>query len=89
MKEHSEDKHDISLDQQAFEDPDEEEPFVWFFKSMKIDSDYIKHRKQFYPQHWNHIEERVKIRLIAQLKLKNCSEEIKLFSEVIFFRNEL
>ena len=79
LKIHSKCSHDIGLDQRILENSDEEEkePFVRFVKSMKIDSDYLKQRTKFYPQHWDHIEERIKIRLIAQMKLKKCSEEIR------------
>ena len=31
---------------------------------------------QYYPQHWDHIPERIKIRMLLQMKYKTISKEI-------------
>ena len=38
---------------------------------------YINERRKLYPENWDHIEERIKIRLLAQKKLEICSERIE------------
>ena len=42
-----------------------------------MESDYLNKRKKLYPDNWDHVEERIKIRMLAQKKLEICSWHIE------------
>ena len=44
---------------------------------MEVDDKYIEDRIKFYRSHWDHLEERVKIRKLAQIKLTITSKRIE------------
>ena len=44
---------------------------------MEVDDKYIEDRIKFYQSHWDHLEERVKIRKLAQIKLTITSKRIE------------
>ena len=44
---------------------------------MNDDSDYLSEREKYFPQNFDHIEERIKIRLLAQKNFAFRSEAIE------------
>ena len=74
---HSQSEHDLLLNTEKLTDHIEQDPFVRFIKSMEVDEKYIEDRKKFYPPHWDHLGERVKIRKLAQMKLAITSKRIE------------
>ena len=76
LKNHSKTEHSIIIDVNKLSDPDEKDAFTRMLKSMEVDKHYILERIQYYPQHWDHIPERIKIRMIAQMKFKAISKEV-------------
>ena len=79
LKKHVKAEHDLSinLDKLNDEEGEEDDDFVRFVKSIEMESDYIQERLKYYPEHWDHIEERVKIRFLAMKKLEICSRHIE------------
>ena len=61
---------DIELLLERLSDFSEEDPFIQFVKRIHLGPDYISQRLQLYPEHWDHIEERIKIRMLAQKNMK-------------------
>ena len=45
-------------------------------RGIDLDLHYIQERVKCYPEHWDHKEERVKIRMIAHMKFAGMSREI-------------
>ena len=78
LRNHTANDHDLILCPIKLDDSEEKDPFVRFVKSVQVDEKYIEERKKFYPAHWDSLEERVKIRLLAQKKLKIVSQKIEL-----------
>ena len=58
-------------------DFNEEDAFIRFLRSIKLESEYIATRKNLYPEHWNHVEDRMKFRILAKQKLELCSRLIE------------
>ena len=78
LKKHVEAEHELSINLDKLNNEEEEEDdFVRFVKSMDMASDYVQERIKYYPKHWDHIEERVKIRFLAKKKLEICSKHIE------------
>ena len=74
---HSEVEHDITIDLQKLTDREEEnDDFTRMLKSMNVDKEYLNERVKYYPGHWDHIEERIKIRMVAKMKFEAISREI-------------
>ena len=65
------------LNKQILTDYEEEDAFVRFIKSMEVGKEYIEERIKFYPSHWDHLGERVKIRKLAKIKLAITSNQIE------------
>ena len=77
VKEHAEKSHNIELNLDKLNDSSEEDAFVRYVKSIVMESDYLNKRKKLYPDNWDHVEERIKIRMLAQKKLEICSWHIE------------
>ena len=74
---HAEVEHQLILNTQILTDYEEEDAFVRFIKSMEVGKEYIEERIKFYPPHWDHLGERVKIRKLAKMKLAITSSQIE------------
>ena len=74
---HAEVEHELILNAQILTDYEEEDAFVRFVKSMEVGKEYIEERIKFYPPHWDHLGERVKIRKLAKMKLAITSSRIE------------
>ena len=68
LKEHATNEHMIELQLSKLLDGNEETPFVRFVKSINMGDDYVSKRIKLYPEHWDQIEERINIRMMAQKK---------------------
>ena len=79
FEKHMKAEHELSinLDKLYDEEGEEDDDFVRFVKSIEMESDYIQERIKYYPEHWDHIEERVKFRFLAMKKLEICSKHIE------------
>ena len=77
LKEHAKDEHGINLQSDKLSDFSEENPFIRFVKSIYLEPIYISERLKLYPENWDHIGERIKIRLLAKKKLEICSRRIE------------
>ena len=79
LRVHTEHEHDIKLCPVKLTDHEEKEPFVRFFESMEFTEAYLESRKNYYPEDWGQVEteNRIKFRKLAQLKLKNTSQQIE------------
>ena len=60
-------------------DHEERDPFIRFFHSMEVDQEYIEQRKKHYPEEWDNVGvgQRIKFRMLAQMKLENTSKKIE------------
>ena len=76
---HSTTEHDIPIDLSILEDPIEEDNFTKMLKSMLVDRDYLQERVKYYPVHWDNIDLRIKIRMIAKMKYEGISRQIDAF----------
>ena len=85
LKEHAAEEHSIELQLEKLSDFSEEDPFIRFVKSIHLGLNYISERLKLYPENWDHIEERIKFRMLAQKKLEICSKYI----EENMMKNEL
>ena len=74
---HAGTEHDLSIDPLKLIDPEEKDDFLKFLKSMNIDGEYLENREKFYPENSDHIHERIKIRIIAQMKFASWSRTIE------------
>ena len=77
LVEHVNSEHDVSIDAEKLTDPNEEDDFLRFLKSMNIEEQYLKERVKYYPKNCDHIYERIKIRIIAQIKFLSHSKAIE------------
>ena len=84
---HTEQEHDLKLCPMKLTEHEEKEPFVRFFQSMEFSEDYLESRKKYYPKDWGQLEDRIKFRKLAQLKLKNTSKQIEQKIEKTDFMN--
>ena len=76
LKHHMNIEHDITINEEKLRDSVEEDEFARMLRSIDLDRHYIQERVNCYPEHWDHREERVKIRIIAQRKFTGMSKEI-------------
>ena len=74
---HAESDHDLQLCQGKLINCVEDDNFVRFFKSIEVSKNYIEQRLQYYPEDYAHVEERIKFRKLAQLKLGITSKQIE------------
>ena len=72
LRTHAYDKHEINL-----LDFHEEDSFIRFLRSIKIESEYIATRRNLYREHWDNVEDRMKFRRLAKHKLEMCSRLIE------------
>ena len=77
LKVHAKNEHDLSINTDILIDTAEKDLFVRFVRSIYLSSDYIEERVKYYPEHWDKKAERIKIRLMAQKKLEDCSKHIE------------
>ena len=77
LKEHAKNEHKIELQLATLLDFKEDDPFVRFVKSIDMGREYVSKRINLYPQHWDQIEERISIRMMAKKKLEICSKHIE------------
>ena len=75
FKDHSKNEHDILIDVLLENSVDKDE-FTRILKSMVVDSQYLQERIHHYPAHWDHIDLRIKIRMIAKMKYEGISRQI-------------
>ena len=73
---HSKTEHDILINLGILEDTTEEDDFTRMLKCMVVDSNYLKERVKYYPEHWDNIDLRIKIRMIAKMKFEEISRQI-------------
>ena len=64
LKVHSERDHNLSIDFEKLTDPDEEDSTSRFINSLIFDC---------FPEHWDHINERIKVRIIAKMNFADKS----------------
>ena len=76
LKKHSEVDHELSIDLEKLEDPNEEDSTSRFVNSMNVDPDYLLKRRNCFPDHWDHIDERNKIRMLAKMNFADKSARI-------------
>ena len=76
LKKHFEDDHKLSIDLQKLQDDTEEDLTTRFVRSVNIDSSYLEERKKYFPGYFDHVEERIKIRLLAQMNFTDKSQKI-------------
>ena len=76
FKEHSKDQHSIVIDVNILENPVEEDDFTRMLKSIVVDQHYLQERVKYYPAHWDNIDLRIKIRMIAKMKYEGISRQI-------------
>ena len=77
LRTHGYDKHEIELSLDNLLDFNEEDAFIRFLRSIKMESEYIATRRNLYPEHWDHVEDRMKFRMLAKRKLEMCSRLIE------------
>ena len=77
LKDHSNDQHSILVDTKILESPLEEDDFTSMLKSIVVDRQYIQEREKYYPTHWDNIDLRIKIRMIAKMKYQEISRQIR------------
>ena len=75
--EHAGTEHDLSINAEKLTDPNEDDAFLRFLRSMNIGEMYLKERVRYYPENSDHIFERIKIRIIAQMKFTSWSMAIE------------
>ena len=74
---HAGTEHDLSMNAEKLTDPNEDDAFLRFLRSMNIGEMYLKERVRYYPENSDHIFERIKIRIIAQMKFTSWSIAIE------------
>ena len=70
-------EHDLSIDVEKLSDLSEDDDFLRFLKSMNTEEDYLKERVKYYPENSDHVYERIKIRILAQIKFLSWSKTIE------------
>ena len=70
---HSKTEHDILINLGIL---DEEDDFTRMLKCMEVDNYYLQERVKYYPVHWDNIDLRIKIRMIAKMKFEEISRQI-------------
>ena len=86
LKKHSEADHGLSIDIEKLTDPCEADSTSRFIKSLIVDPGYLKERVKCFPEHWDHINERIKIRMVAKMNFADKSELIERNMKQMDFR---
>ena len=73
LKMHSETHHDLSIDFEKLADPDEEDSTSRYINSLIFDPAFLDKWKNCFPEHWDHINERIKVRIIAKMNFADKS----------------
>ena len=76
LKTHSETNHELLIDFDKLTDPSEEDSTSRFINSLIVEPAYLNSRRKCYPEHWDHINERIKVRMIAKMNFADKSEII-------------
>ena len=84
---HSQDDHKLSVDLQKLNDPNEDDSTTRFLRSLNVDDDYLNERRKYFPRHFDHIEERIKIRLLAQINFDVKSKKININMKKDYLKN--
>ena len=87
LSEHADSEHELSIDAEKLTDPNEDDTFLKFLRSMNIDAEYLKQREKYYPENSDHIHERIKIRIISQIKFASHSRAIEYNMQENDFKN--
>ena len=77
LAKHASAEHDVFIDVEKLADYNEEDNFLRFLKSMIIDQKYLEDRIKYYAKNSDHLYERIKIRIIAQIKFSSFSITIE------------
>ena len=77
LKVHSEENHELSIDLGKLKDIIEEDFTSRFVKSVRISKEYLTNRIKFYPDNCDHLEERIKIRMLSKLNFEFRSKKIE------------
>ena len=77
LAKHAYAEHDVFMDVEKLADYNEEDDFLRFLKSMIIDQQYLEDRIKYYAKNSDHLYERIKIRIIAQIKFSSFSIAIE------------
>ena len=77
LKEHSEADHELSIDIEKLTDPNEEDSTSRFLNSLIVDPVYSNERKKCFPEHWDHVCERIKVRMLAKMNFANTRDIIE------------
>lgn len=89
LKTHSEADHALSIDIEKLEDLTENDPTSRFINSMNVDPDYLLKRRTCFPDHWDHIDERNKVRMVAKLNFADKSARIERNMKQVDFINNV
>ena len=89
LKNHSEIDHELSIDIEKLEDPTEDDPTSRFINSMNVDPDYLRKRRNNFPDHWDHVDERNKIRMLAKMNFADKSTRIERNMKKVDFINNM
>ena len=73
---HTSAEHEVSMNVEKLTDPNEDDDFLRFLRSMNVDEQYLEERVQYYPRNCDHVFERIKIRILAQIKFSSFSKTI-------------
>ena len=87
LAKHTAAEHDVSINVKKFTDFKEDDNFLRFLKSMIIDQQYLEERVKYYPKNSDHIYERIKIRIMAQIKFSSFSRTFERNMEENDYRN--
>ena len=77
LKKHSEVDHQLLIDIEKLTDPKEEDSTSRFLNSLIVDPVYLNERRKCFPEHWDHVCERIKIRMIAKMNFANKRDIIE------------
>ena len=77
LKEHSEADHELLIDIEKLTDPNEEDSTSRFLNSLIVDPAYLNERKKCFPEHWDHVCERIKVRMLAKMNFANTRDIIE------------
>ena len=87
LKNHSEADHKLSINFDKLNDENEEDSTSRFINSLEVDPIYLEERRSCIPKHWDHIDERIKIRLIAKMNFEDKSTRISRNMKNVDFTN--
>ena len=56
---------------------------------MNVDPDYLRKRRNNFPDHWDHVDERNKIRMLAKMNFADKSARIERNMKKVDFINNM